>query len=235
MAACSKGPGQSMREYAVRAEFAPSTRLHLEDTSSPLVSGRYWKWSGDDVLTLTYSDGGDVASCEPSSVRLDAEDGRYAVFTFKIPSSARALSLEYGSELAFGKVCDGDIDIPGEMVYARAVISAEAGEQNLPAGILQHRCSYLRIDPVVVGKVVRSILISGTGLKGNVGVAGSISIPIEKTFPFWVAVCNEASAITVESVDSQGNKTLIASLDDAGKGSCNLYEISYKPVIDYRK
>jgi len=235
MAACSKGPGQSMRDYVIQAEFAPATRLHLEGTSSPLLAGRYWKWSGDDVLTLTYSDGEEVASCGSSSVRLDSEDGGYAFFTFKIPSTARALSIAYGSDAAFGKICGYDQDIPGDMVYAKANVSGEAGEQNLPAGVLQHCCSYLLIYPAVSGQVIRSIVVSGTAIKGTEGWIQTITVPVDSTDPFWLALCNEASGVSVYAVDGSGQSTTMAVLDDLGQGTCQMYEISYKPVIDYRQ
>ncbi len=232
---CSAEKQDTMVEFELCAAFDVPTKLHLEGTDAPLSSSRYWKWSEDDALMLTYSYGGELQTCSSSSMRFGSDDGKYAFFTFNIPSSARVVSIEYGSDSAYGKTCDFTSDISGEMVFARASVSGEPGEPNLPVGVLQQCCSYLQINPVVTGKVVRSITVSGTGLTGAGSGAGKITIPLDKMLPFWVAVCNEAADVVVEAVDSGSGTTVLATLDDLGKGSCQMYEISYKPIIDYRQ
>ena len=164
-----------------------------------------------------------------------AGEPQYAVFTFIIPSTARATSLEYGTLAAFGKTCDASMDIPDEMVFAQASLSGEPGETNLPAGLLQHRCSYLLIDPSVPEKDVRSIIISGTGLRGETKGEETLAFPTEGAVPFRVALCNEAEDVVIEAIDSAGQKTEMAHLDDLGDGICQMYEINYKTIINYRK
>ncbi|MBR1575493.1 MAG: hypothetical protein IJ654_03480 [Bacteroidales bacterium] len=231
---CTVETPSTLREFQFLAEFTPATRLHLEGTLSPLLSGRYWQWSAIDVLTLQYLDGEELASIPSTSVRL-VSDGRSAVFTFRIPSSARAVSAEFGSAAAFGETCPASQDIPAGMVYARASIPGGVGEENLPAGVLRHACSYLLIHPAVPGKTVRSITVSGSGLKGPGSGAQTLTFPVEGTDPFWLALSNEAVGVVVEAADSQSGKTVLARLDHLGNGACELYEIHYKPIIDYRQ
>ena len=207
-AACENGPVSDTDEQYVYAKRETMTLTvsavldpdgHAEAVAASAeeaaAAAALWQWGEGPSATLFYECDNMTAVAQSSGASVD---GGTATFSFEnIPVEAKAIRLEYGSELVFANVAE---EIGPEVIYAVGDITADAGAREISGVRMIHQCTYFDVymPSMIVNDTrmeVSSLTVIGTDIFGR-ETEDDFDIP-SSTAVMWVAVNKAATDLSI--------------------------------------